>query len=529
MNVVHDKHTQVSCDRLPGTAGPGSAQRRKPVLSTSAASFHAAAVGAARACVPRAAFTLVAALLLALASAPGLALAHSLSKGFGDLAERLSPAVVNISTTQVIEQGAQPEFRVPPGSPFEDFFKEFFERNQQPRAPRRATSLGSGFIIDADGLVVTNNHVIAEADEITVRFSDGSTLEAEVIGRDPKTDLALLRVEPETPLPALQWGNSDTARVGDWVLAIGNPFGLGGTVTAGIVSARGRDINAGPYDDFIQTDASINRGNSGGPLFNLAGEVIGINTAIFSPTGGSIGIGFAIPSTLARNVIRQLSEFGRTRRGWLGVRIQTVTDEIAEGLGLDEATGALVAGVTEGGPAAAAGLAQGDVILRFDNREVTAMRALPRIVAETEIGKDIDVEIWRKGERKLVRIKIGELEEDAEAKVAAVQPQAEPVREAETLGMKLSAITPEVRERFELDEAVTGVAVTDVDAEGAAADKGIRPGDVIVEVQQDEVSKPDEVLAKVEEMRTAERRAVLLLLRQRSGDLRFVAVTLDDG
>jgi len=462
-------------------------------------------------------------MLVAATVLPRQVLAHNLNEGFAALAERLSPAVVNISTTQVVEQSEQP------GRPgFEEFYKEFFEKRQRPRQPRRATSLGSGFVVDSAGLVVTNNHVIAEADEISVRLPDGTTLEAELVGRDPKTDLALLRVQPEAPLPALGWGDSDGADVGDWVLAIGNPFGLGGTVTAGIVSARGRDINAGPYDDFIQTDASINRGNSGGPLFNLDGEVIGINTAIFSPTGGSIGIGFAIPSNLARNVIRQLSEFGRTRRGWLGVRIQTVTDEIAEGLGLDEASGALVAGVTEGGPAAAAGLTQGDVILKFDNRDVTAMRALPRIVAETPIGKDVAVEVWRKGERKQFSVKIGELEEGTETTLAARTPEAAPAREAETLGMRLSSITPDLRQRFELDEEVKGVAVIDVAEGGAAAEKGIRPGDVIVEVQQDDVSKPADVLAKVAEMREIDRKSVLLLLRRGSGDLSFVAVSLRD-
>ncbi|MDP7548801.1 MAG: trypsin-like peptidase domain-containing protein, partial [Alphaproteobacteria bacterium] len=261
---------------------------------------------------------------------------------FADLAARLSPAVVNIATTQVVKGNkGQPEFMVPPGSPFEEFFKEFLERNRpKNRGPRRATSLGSGFIIDATGLVVTHNHVIAEADEISVRLSDGTRLDAVLVGRDVKTDLALLKVQPKGKLPALKWGNSDRSRVGDWVLAIGNPFGLGGSVTAGIISARGRDINAGPYDDFFQTDAAINRGNSGGPLFNMDGEIIGINTAIYSPTGGSVGIGFAIPSTLANRVIKQLAEFGRTRRGWLGVRIQTVTDEIADGLGLEKAAGA---------------------------------------------------------------------------------------------------------------------------------------------------------------------------------------------
>lgn len=475
----------------------------------------------------------IAAAGLAMAAAMSLAVApasaRSAPDSFADLAARLSPAVVNISTTQSVGAGgAQPEFRVPPGSPFKEFFEEFFERNRPQQRSRRATSLGSGFVIDEDGLVVTNNHVIAEADEISVRLSDGTKLAAEVVGRDPKTDLALLRVETDKPLPSLGWGSSDDARVGDWVIAIGNPFGLGGSVTAGIVSARGRDINSGPYDDFIQTDASINRGNSGGPLFNMDGEVIGINTAIFSPSGGSVGIGFAIPSALARNVIEQLEEFGKTKRGWLGVRIQTVTDEIAEGLGLDEAKGALVAGVTEGGPAQQGGIEQGDVILEFDGKEVEEMRSLPRIVAETRIGKDVAVTVWRKGEATDVTVQIGELEEAEELLAATDGGPAEAGPDLVTLGMTLATITPELRTRFEIAEDVDGVLVTDVEADGPAAEKGIRPGDVIVEVQQDEVARPQDVLEKVKNVREASLKSVLLLLRQRAGEMRFVAVKLDD-
>ncbi|HJS32758.1 MAG TPA: Do family serine endopeptidase, partial [Alphaproteobacteria bacterium] len=318
------------------------------------------------------------------------------AQGFADLAERLLPAVVNISTTQTVrqdrnqqqgpQQGPQGERRrgpevpqFPPGSPFEEFFREFFDRQGRPDAPpRRTQSLGSGFVIDSTGYVVTNNHVIAEADEIKVILHDDTQLAAKVIGRDPKTDLAVLKVEPSKPLTAVKFGNSDQTRVGDWVVAIGNPFGLGGTVTAGIVSARARDINAGPYDDFIQTDASINRGNSGGPMFNLAGEIIGINTAIYSPSGGSVGIGFAIPANLAKPVIDQLRVSGKVRRGWLGVQIQSVTDEIAESLGLNKARGALVARVTENSPAAKGKIESGDVILKFDGKDVTEMRRLPR-------------------------------------------------------------------------------------------------------------------------------------------------------
>jgi serine protease Do len=466
-------------------------------------------------------------LLLAVALMTAPAVARGAPDSFAELAEKLSPAVVNISTTQVVrgEPGGRPEFQVPPGSPFEDFFKEFFERNQQKNRPRRATSLGSGFVIDSSGLVVTNNHVIAEAEEISVRFPDGERFKAKLVGRDPKTDLALLKIETKKQLPSLTWGDSSRSRVGDWVLAIGNPFGLGGSVTAGIISAYGRDINAGPYDDFIQTDASINRGNSGGPLFNLNGEVIGINTAIFSPSGGSVGIGFAIPSSLARNVIQQLKDYGQTKRGWLGVRIQTVTDEIAEGLRLESARGALVAGVSEDGPAAAAGIKQGDVILRFDKKKVEEMRALPRIVAETQIGKKVEVVVWRKGKRVKLQVTIAELEE-SETKVALAKPGAPD--KVEALGMMLSTLTPETRKQFELADDVAGVVVLEVDGDSPAAEKGIRPGDVIVEVQQDVVAKPADVVARVDEVREAKRRSVLLLVRQRAGELRFVAVKVDE-
>jgi serine protease Do len=291
-------------------------------------------------------------LALALIMGSGAAFAKSAPDSFADLAQKLLPSVVNISTTQVIEGRPGMELpKLPPGSPFEDFFKEFFDRNQPEQRSRRATSLGSGFIVDAKGYIVTNNHVIQEADEITVILHDDTRLKAELVGRDTKTDLAVLKVKSTAKLSAIKFGDSDSARVGDWVMAIGNPFGLGGTVTAGIISARGRDINAGPYDDFIQTDASINRGNSGGPMFNLRGRLIGINTAIFSPSGGSVGIGFAIPSSTARPVIKQLIKHGQVLRGWLGVHIQAVTEEIAETLGLKDATGALVASIIPGGPA----------------------------------------------------------------------------------------------------------------------------------------------------------------------------------
>jgi len=479
--------------------------------------------------------TVGALVLVAAFSLAAGAQARTAPDSFADLVEGLTPAVVNISTTQKVERRGRssPEVPIPqfpPGSPFEEFFKDFFERqrpNQEQESPRRrATSLGSGFIIDAGGIIVTNNHVISEADEITVTLSDDTQYEAKVMGHDPKTDVAVLKIEPNKPLPAVKWGNSDDSRVGDWVIAIGNPFGLGGTVTAGIISARQRDINAGPYDDFLQTDASINRGNSGGPMFNLAGEVIGINTAIFSPSGGSIGIGFAVPSSLARPVVDQLQEYGRTRRGWLGVRIQTVTEELAESLGLEEAAGALVADVTKDSPADQAGVEAGDVIVTFDGKSVEQMRELPRMVADTAISRKVKIEVWRKGEIEELWVTLGELEE-AEKVMTALSSEEPPADEnAETLGMKLSSITPELRERFNLGEELKGVVITQIDDSSAAAEKGIRAGDVIVEVAQEEVSKPNEVVAKVREVREAERRSVLLLLR-RAGDLRFVAVRVD--
>jgi serine protease Do len=460
---------------------------------------------------------------------------------FADLAERLLPAVVNISTTQVVKQRQQQKREVPmpqfpPGSPFEDFFKDFFDRqergeggdeNGKPRS-RRATSLGSGFIIDPAGIIITNNHVIAEADEITVILTDGTRLKAKLIGNDPKTDIAVLEVKPETPLPFVEFGSSRKARVGDWVMAIGNPFGLGGSVTAGIISARARNINAGPYDDFIQTDASINRGNSGGPLFNMAGEVIGINTAIFSPTGGSVGIGFSVPSDMAKSVVSQLREFGRTRRGWLGVRIQPVSDEIAESLGLDEAKGALVAGVFDDGPAREAGVEPGDVILKFDGKEVPHVRQLPRIVAETVIGKDIEVEVWRKGKIVNLQVQVGELKEDKVALAKASDSEEKTkTSTVSALGMTLSSITDDLRKRYEVQDGVAGVVVTKVETDSAAAEKGIRPGDVIVEVGQEEVSSPDEVVTKVTAVQDSKRKSVLILL-QRAEDLRFVALRLKE-
>jgi serine protease Do len=453
---------------------------------------------------------------------------------FADLAERLLDSVVNISTSQTVAQADSiPTPQVPPGSPFEEFFEEFFNRQGPDRGPRqrRVSSLGSGFVIDPEGIIVTNNHVIADADEIIANFADGSRLPAEVIGRDPQTDVALLRVEPEQPLTAVEFGDSDAIRVGDWVLAIGNPFGLGGTVTAGIVSAQKRDINSGPYDAFIQTDASINRGNSGGPLFDMNGVVVGINTAIISPTGGSIGIGFAIPASIARNVIDQLLEYGETRRGWLGVRIQTVSDEIAESLGLDRARGALVAGVSTEGPGGAAGIETGDVILEFDGRPVPEMRDLPRIVADTQIGKEVEVRVLRRGEEMMMNVVVGRLE-DSGQQVAALsgEPEEQPAEESvNALGLDLSDLSEALRERFGVPESVeSGAVITEVDPDGPAGDKQIRAGDVIVEVSQERVASAFDVQDQLRRLKERGRNSALLLIANATGELRFVVVPIPD-
>jgi serine protease Do len=488
----------------------------------------------------------VLAVALVVALPIGVSQAKASPDSFADLAERLLPSVVNISTTQTMKVNKQrrgpdmPQF--PPGSPFEEFFKDFLERNQgggngsgggRP-APRRAQSLGSGFIIDGAGIVVTNNHVIADADEIRVRLQDDTEFEAKILGRDPKTDLAVLKIEPgKTKLTSVSFGDSDKLRVGDWVVAIGNPFGLGGTVTAGIVSARGRDINQGPYDDFIQTDASINKGNSGGPLFNLAGEVIGINTAIFSQSGGSVGIGFAVASHLAAPVVAQLKDFGRTRRGWLGVRIQTVTDEIAEGFGLSETTGALVAEVTKGGPAEAAGIMPGDVILSFNSRQVESMRKLPRIVAETPVGVDVPVEVWRDGGIAKVTARIGELEEAEKSETVSTSKTDEPsstkTGRVEAVGLELSTLSDMLRTKHSVAEETSGVMVMAIDPDSPAAEKGLRPGDVIVEVDQIEVTNPAEVAEIVQKVIDAETKKSVLFTVNRQGAIRFVGLRVKKG
>ncbi|WP_240002561.1 DegQ family serine endoprotease [Oleisolibacter albus] len=480
--------------------------------------------------------------LLAALLSGGLVHARSAPESFAPLAERILPAVVNISTTQTIQANRQgrspvpmPEF--PPGSPFEEFFRDFFDRQQQdPNAPpRRAQSLGSGFIIDSSGYVVTNNHVIDGADEITVILQDAdqTELKAELVGTDKETDLALLKVKADRKLPALSWGDSDGIKVGDWVVAIGNPFGLGGTVTAGIISARARDIGAGRFDDFLQTDAAINRGNSGGPLVNLEGEIIGINTAIFSQTGGSIGIGFAIPANMAKGVIAQLREGGKVRRGWLGVQIQSITPEEAEALGLKEPKGALVGVVTPDSPAAKAGIKPGDVILTFDGKEVANNRALPRMVAEMPVNKKVSVVIFRKGERQTIPLTLGEFPE--QPTVQANLPggrggnDQDPAQQTvDSVGMTVAALTPELRKQFELAEQSKGVVVTRVAPNSPAQQRQLKPGDIIVEVSQQEVATPADVQDRVKKAQEAGQKAVLLLI-ERQGELQFLALSLGEG
>jgi serine protease Do len=461
---------------------------------------------------------------LAFLLASQVAWARSAPESFADLADSLLPAVVNVSTTQTVKTDSMSG-----SEELDDFFNEFMNRQGRENRPRRMTSLGSGFIIDPAGYVVTNNHVIADADEVTVLLHDDTELKATIIGRDEKTDLALLKVEAGKPLPAVNWGDSDQLRIGDWVMAIGNPFGLGGTVTAGIVSARGRQIG-GAYDDYIQTDASINRGNSGGPLFDMNGQVIGINTAIYSQTGGSVGIGFAIPSTLAKNVLTQIRQFGKPKRGWLGVRIQSVNDELAEGLRLPSAKGALVANVTEGGPADKAGIKQGDVVLRFDNKEVTASRSLPRIVAETAISKKVPVVIWRQGKEITFDVVVGELTEDVE-KAALSQPEEQgdtgPTEgKIANLGLTVGQITDDARSEFKLDKTVKGVIVTEIDENGPAAEKGLQTGDVIVEIDQKAVGSPADIERRVKEAKKNGFRVVTLLI-YRAGDYQWFAVRID--
>jgi len=463
-----------------------------------------------------------------LTAPPALAQAEQLPS-VADLADRLLPAVVEISVESKA-QGGSSDFQMPDlpeNSPFRDFFEDFFKRQQQGEGPRNRTvnSMGSGFVIDASGLIVTNNHVVEGAEAIEVRFQDSTILKAELVGRDPKTDLAVLRVKPEKPLPVVGFGDSDHLRIGEWVMAIGNPFGLGGSVSLGIVSARNRDINAGPYDDYIQTDAAINKGNSGGPLFDLKGNVVGINTAIFSPSGGSVGIGFSVPANTAKGVVAQLVKYGETRRGWLGVKIQSVTDDIAESMGMTKSHGALIADVTKTGPAEKAGIEAGDVV-EFDGKPVTQMRDLPRIVAETEIGKQVTVKVLRKGKEVTVTAEVGRLE-DGE-KLVAQQDGGSAPAVVTVLGMTVATLTDDLRVKFKTDAEVKGAIITEVAAEGPAADKKLEPGDVITEAGEKEVVGAADISARVAEAEAASKNSVLLLVAKggKQNEMRFIALKL---
>ncbi len=455
------------------------------------------------------------------------AIAQARPDSFADLADKISPSVVNITTSTVVAGRTDgPQGIVPEGSPFEDFFREFQDRQEEGDRPRRTSALGSGFVISADGYVVTNNHVIEGADEILIEFFEGGELPAKVIGTDKNTDIALLKVESDEPLDFVEFGNSDTARVGDWVMAMGNPLGQGFSVSAGIVSQRGRALS-GAYDDYIQTDAAINRGNSGGPLFNMDGEVIGVNTAILSPNGGSIGIGFSMASNVVTKVVDQLTEFGETRRGWLGVRIQDVTEDMVDAVdGLKTAAGAMVTDVPEG-PAMEGGVLSGDVILTFDGHKVDDVRGLVRTVGNTNVGKTVDMVVLREGGEVTLKITLGRREE-AEGAVPASQqaPSGEPV-EKEILGLTVTELTDELRAELGVSDSTDGLVVGNVDETSKAYEKGLRAGDVLTEAGQQKLTSIADLESRIEEATEAGRKSLLLLVR-RAGEPRFVALNIDE-
>jgi len=465
----------------------------------------------------------LAVMLLMLQSVMGHA--RGAPESFADLADEISPSVVNITTTTTVAAplGQGPSPMVPEGSPFEDFFKDFMDRGGNGARPRRSQALGSGFVISEDGYIVTNNHVIAEADEIEIEFFSGETLKAKLIGRDPKVDIALLKVESDEPLSFVSFGDSDIMRVGDWVMAMGNPLGQGFSVSAGIVSARNRALS-GTYDDYLQTDAAINRGNSGGPLFNMDGQVIGVNTAILSPNGGSIGIGFSMASNVVTRVVDQLKEFGETRRGWLGVRIQDVTGDVAEAMGLENVAGALVTDVPEG-PASVAGIKSGDVITSFDGVVVKDTRELVRKVGNTEVGKEVRVVVLREGKTQTLKITLGR-RETAEGSVPAVAEVPQAPVEKGVLGLTVTAMTDELRGQLGLADGAEGLVVKEVDETSGAFEKGLRAGDVLTEAGQQKIATVEDLEARIKDAKEAGRKSLLLLVR-RSGEPRFVAVAIE--
>ncbi len=451
-----------------------------------------------------------------------------------DLVERVNPSVVTVFTTQTVDQSATAgQFGFPEGSPFEEFFKRFGMPGAEGHGGNGQgdgsgsdhevlrQGLGSGFVFESDGYIITNNHVVEGADEVKVRFNDKRDLVAKVVGTDPQSDVALLKVESDEPLPALHLGDSDKVRVGEDVIAVGNPFGLGGTVTRGIVSAMGRDINAGPYVDFIQTDAAINRGNSGGPLFDMEGNVIGMNSAIYSPSGGNVGVGFAIPSNLVKDVVAQLKNGGTVQRGWLGVAIQTVTPDIATAMGLDQAKGALVANVVQDAPAQGA-LETGDVILRFDGHDVPDSRTLPKLVAAVKAGSTVPIDVMRNGEQKTVKVTVGELKPEKLASNAPAKDDGEGKASAK-LGATVATLSPQARESLGLDETVDGAVVTSLKSGGAAAKAGLEVGDVIVQVGSTKVSDARELDAALD---SSDKKTALLLVN-RNGSQVFMSVKID--
>jgi serine protease Do len=455
-------------------------------------------------------------------------MANARPESLAPLAEQISPSVVNITTSTVVERPTGPQGIVPEGSPFEDFFNNRRQNEgEDGQRPRRSSALGSGFVISEDGYVVTNNHVIEGADEILIEFFSGQELPAKVIGTDPNTDIALLKVETDVPLSFVPFGDSDGARVGDWVIAMGNPLGQGFSVSAGIVSARNRALS-GSYDDYIQTDAAINRGNSGGPLFNMDGEVIGVNTAILSPNGGSIGIGFSMASNVVTRVVDQLREFGETRRGWLGVRIQDLTDDLAEGFGLDSTDGALVNSV-QVGPAKDGGMLDGDVIVNFAGKPVKDTRALVRTVANSPVGETVRVIVLREGKSVTLKVTLGR-REDAEKAVETSVPAPDEEVAPETkmlLGLTLSVLTDELREELSLEAKQMGLVITEVDETSEAFEKGLRAGDVITEAGQEKIESIADLDTRLAAVKEAGRKSLLLLVR-RGGDPRFVALSLAD-
>ncbi len=485
-----------------------------------------------RAVATAVALSLTAILAPSLAPVPAYSQAQALPD-VADLVDRVLPAVVEIAVETKVKGGAT--LTPPPladDAPFKDLFDEFLKRQgENPGGNDRTVSgMGSGFIIDPSGLVVTNNHVVEDAVSIEVHMQNGDNYKGELVGRDVKTDLAVVRIKPTGTLPSLGFGNSDGLRIGQWVMAIGNPFGLGGSVSLGIVSARNRDINAGPYDDFIQTDAAINKGNSGGPLFNVQGEVMGVNTAIFSPTGGSVGIGFSVPSNTVKVVVAQLVKYGKARRGWLGVKLQSITDDISQSMNLPNRRGALIADVTKDGPSAKAGLEVGDVVTEFDGKPITEMRALPRAVGETDVGRQVKLKVLRKGQNLDLTVELGLLDEEDKTAMAAPMAGGDATGEAklDKLGLTVNTLTAQLRMKFGIADSMSGVVVTDVTADGIAAEKKLEPGDIVLEAGGKKVATSVEVVEALDAAVKAGKSSILLLVAKggKESETRFFALKL---